>query len=70
MIGPSGPQRCSDQLLQRSYELALKYNVGYHTHLLKPTSGQTAIASGKTMVEHLAELELLSPQTSLAHGSG
>ena len=70
MIGPSGPQRCSDQLLQRSYELALKYNVGYHTHLLEThIQAQTAIAFwGKTMVEHLAELELLSPQTSLAHG--
>lgn len=70
LLGPSGPQRCSDQLLRGSYELARKYGVGYHTHLLETRiQAQTAAAFwGKTMVEHLAELGVLSPQTSLAHG--
>jgi len=69
MIGPSGPQRCSDELLQGSYELAKKYNLGFHTHLLETRiQAQTATEFwGKGMVEHLAELEVLSTQASLAH---
>ncbi len=33
MVGPSGPQRCSDELLVKGAELAAKYGLGYHTHL-------------------------------------
>lgn len=69
MIGPSGPQRCSDELLLGSFELSEKYGLGLHTHLLETRiQAQTAENFwGKPMVEHLEELGVLSPRVSLAH---
>lgn len=69
MPGPSGPQRCSDELLTGSYELAEKYDVGFHTHLLETRiQAETAYHLwGKSMVEHLSELGILSERVSLAH---
>ncbi|NLW06882.1 MAG: amidohydrolase family protein [Clostridia bacterium] len=69
MVGPSNPQRCSDELLWRSTELAEKYNVGFHTHLLE-TKIQAATGHylyGKATVAHLADLGVLSPRVSLVH---
>ena len=69
LIGPSGPQRCSDKLLCDCMELAKKYNVGFHTHLLETRIQAEAgnLFYGKPMVEHLAKLGILSPRVSLAH---
>ncbi|NPV70052.1 MAG: amidohydrolase [Firmicutes bacterium] len=69
MVGPSGPQRCSDRLLEGAAELCRKYGVGYHTHILE-TRIQAEIGRylyGKPVVEHLRDLGVLSPRASLAH---
>jgi 5-methylthioadenosine/S-adenosylhomocysteine deaminase len=69
-IGPSGPQRCSDELLVASMELAEKYNVPWHTHLLE-TKAQEVTANRlykKSMVEHLYQLGILQKRISFAHG--
>ncbi|MBI3077638.1 MAG: amidohydrolase family protein, partial [Deltaproteobacteria bacterium] len=68
-LGPSGPQRCSDDLLQDVRELAEKYDVGVHTHLAETRwqgmAGKTLY--GTTLTAHLDELGLLSSRLSVAH---
>jgi 5-methylthioadenosine/S-adenosylhomocysteine deaminase len=68
-LGPSGPQRCSDRQLQLSAEYAARHDLHIHIHTLETKmqaySGQ--LYYGKTIVEHLADLQFLSPRVSLNH---
>jgi guanine deaminase len=69
-VGPSGPQRSSDDLLIASMELAQKYDLPFHTHLLE-TKAQEVTAQrlyGESMVEHLHHLGILNHRISFAHG--
>lgn len=66
---PTNPVRCSDELLVMCRELAERYDVGIHTHLLE-SKVQTALAErryGCSMVQHLEKLGLLGPRLSCAH---
>lgn len=66
---PSNPERCSDAALAMCGELAARYDLGIHTHLLE-SRVQADIAQRKygcTMVEHLDRLGLLDRRLSLAH---
>ena len=66
---PSNPIRCSDDLLEMCADLAGKYDVGVHCHLLE-TKVQTDIALsryGTTTARHLDDLGLLGPALSCAH---
>jgi 5-methylthioadenosine/S-adenosylhomocysteine deaminase len=66
---PSNPERCSDDALVVCGELAEKYDVGIHTHLLESRI-QAELAQEKygcTMVEHLHRLGILSHRWSCAH---
>lgn len=69
MPGPSGPQRCTDELLLNFKDLADKYDLGIHTHLLE-TKIQAITAYdfyGRSMVEHLNSLGVLNDRWSMAH---
>jgi cytosine/adenosine deaminase-related metal-dependent hydrolase len=69
LVGPSGPQRASDELLVACRDLAEELDTGLHTHLLE-TRAQAVMAQrlyGRSMVEHLDALGLLSPRFSGAH---
>lgn len=69
LIGPSGPQRCSQELLIACRDLAREFDTGLHTHLLE-TRTQQAFAQaryGRSMVAYLDELGLLSSRFSGAH---
>ena len=66
---PSNPERCTDDALVMCGELAERYDLGIHTHLLESRI-QAEIAQRKygcTMVEHLSRLGLLDRRLSLAH---
>lgn len=68
-VGPSGAQRCTDELLVACRDLAEEYDTGLHTHLLE-SRAQRVMAErlyGKSMVAHLNDLGLLSPRFSGAH---
>jgi cytosine/adenosine deaminase-related metal-dependent hydrolase len=68
-IGPSGPQRCSDQLLELAGDLARRHAILFHSHVLE-TRAQQAMAAklyGSSMVDHLARLGVLGPRTNLVH---
>lgn len=66
---PSNPDRCSDEAILLCAELAEKFDTGIHTHLLE-TSRQASLATkryGKSTVQHLDALGVLSSRWSCAH---
>lgn len=68
-IGPSGPQRCSNELLEQSADLSRRLGILLHMHLLE-TKAQREMGHrlyGGGMVRHLQALGLLSPLANLAH---
>lgn len=68
-VGPSGPQRCTDALLEAAGELSARCNLVLHSHVLE-TRVQRAMAHrlyGCGMIAHLEALGLLSPRANLVH---
>lgn len=66
---PSNPDRCSDAALLFCADIAERYDLGIHTHLLE-TERQRAIAMtryGVSTVAHLERLGILSDRWSCAH---
>jgi len=69
-LGPSAPARCSDELLVAAGELADRHGLLFHTHV-DEVPGDVAQARdryGTTNIRHLADLGLLTPSLSVAHG--
>ncbi|WP_066913745.1 amidohydrolase family protein, partial [Millisia brevis] len=70
MVGPSAPQRCSPELLVGAAQLARRYDLEFHTHVLE-TRTQAVTAEefyGRTMVEYLHSLGVLDEHVTIAHG--
>jgi 5-methylthioadenosine/S-adenosylhomocysteine deaminase len=67
---PSGPQRCTDEMLAGAAALADELDLAIHIHVLETRmqalSGRRMY--GKTLPEHLAEIGFLSPRVSFEHG--
>jgi cytosine/adenosine deaminase-related metal-dependent hydrolase len=70
MVGPSAPQRCSDDLMTAMAELTQQRGALFHTHVLETKTQIVATREryGRSSVEFLRDLGLLGPTTSLAHG--
>jgi cytosine/adenosine deaminase-related metal-dependent hydrolase len=72
-LSPSGPQRSSRALLEGVADLARRHNLPIFTHVYE-TKAQTAKARaiygehGGSMIRHLADIGLLTPRTTIAHG--
>lgn len=69
MLGPSGPQRCTSELLELCRDLSAAHGVGLHTHLLE-TRQQARFARetfGRSTVEELDRLGMLDARFSGAH---
>ena len=68
-LGPSAPQRCSDELLRATRDLARDAGVVWHTHALETkTQAYTARQwHGRSFVKELASRGFLGPDTSLVH---
>jgi 5-methylthioadenosine/S-adenosylhomocysteine deaminase len=72
-LSPSGPQRSSRALLEGIADLAQRHKLPVFTHVYE-TKAQTAKARaiyrdhGGSMIRHLADIGLLSPRTTIAHG--
>jgi 5-methylthioadenosine/S-adenosylhomocysteine deaminase len=69
-LGPSGPQRCTDEMLAGCAALAEELDLVIHIHVLETrmqaVSGKQMY--GKTLVEHMDALGFLSPRVCFAHG--
>jgi 5-methylthioadenosine/S-adenosylhomocysteine deaminase len=69
-LAPSGPQRCTDEMLAGCASLAEELDVQIHIHVLE-TKMQAVFAQrmyGRTLPEHMAALGFLSPRVSFEHG--
>src|SRR2546426_2626241 len=67
--GPSAVQRCTDELLCRSADIARKRNLPLHIHLAE-TKAQAVVGQqiyGKSLLKHLDSLGVLAANLSLAH---
>lgn len=69
MTGPVSVHWCSQNLLLRIWEEAEALNIGIQTHLLEsPYQQQESLERyGKSAVEYMNDLDLLSPKLSCAH---
>ncbi|MCV7180414.1 amidohydrolase [Mycolicibacterium murale] len=69
-LGPSGPQRCTDEMLTGSRRLADELDLQIHTHVLETKMQRRSGLDmyGKSIVAHLADIDFLSPRTHLVHG--
>jgi cytosine/adenosine deaminase-related metal-dependent hydrolase len=68
-LGPSGLQWCTQELLERSLELARRHATGFHMHLLETLVQDWACRRrfGMSGAAWLAERQLLGPEVSLPH---
>ncbi|SDB36570.1 amidohydrolase [Bauldia litoralis] len=69
ILGPLGPQWCSDALMQATTEISLARRIPVHTHTLesKVHAVQGEMLYGKPIVEHLADIGVLNPNFTLNH---
>lgn len=70
-IGPSGPTRCSDELLSGGGALARVMGLPFHIHVdeTKDEADEAKRRYGSTAVRHLGDLDLVWPGLSIAHGT-
>lgn len=70
MLGPSAPQRCTPELLAGVAGIAETYDLEFHIHVLETRTQAITGAEfyGKTMVEYLDALGVLSERVTIAHG--
>jgi 5-methylthioadenosine/S-adenosylhomocysteine deaminase len=69
ILGPIGPQWCSDELLQAATEVSLTRGVPLHMHALesKLQAVQAQLLYGRPIVEHLDALGVLTRNLTLNH---
>ena len=70
MVAPSGPQRCTVELMEAADEMAQANGTAFHTHILE-TKVQAVAGKefyGKTLVQYMHDLGLLNRGTTIAHG--
>jgi len=69
-LGPSGPQRCTDEMLSACAALADELDLTIHIHVLETRmqalSGRKMY--GKTLPAHMHEIGFLGPRVSFEHG--
>lgn len=68
-IGPHAPYTCSPETLKKAYEVAEKYDILYHIHIAETEFEVNTVKEkyGKTPVEHLDSVGVLSERTLAAH---
>lgn len=69
-IAPTIPMHCSDEFLVRCRDLAAEFDLATHSHVAE-SKVQAVYARqryGRSIVAHLAELGLIGPRFTVAHG--
>jgi cytosine/adenosine deaminase-related metal-dependent hydrolase len=69
VIAPSGPQRCTDDLLAAAAEFADRHDTAYHMHVLETKVQQVTGRElyGKSLVAHLDEIGAITSRLTMAH---
>lgn len=69
VVAPSGPQRCTEELLAAVAQFSRSREVAFHIHILE-TRVQRVTGSrlyGKSLIKLMADLDALHERTSIAH---
>lgn len=69
VLAPSGPQRCTEDVLVGADELSRKYGTPYHIHILE-TKTQAVTGRefyGKTLIRYMHDIGVLNERTTIAH---
>jgi 5-methylthioadenosine/S-adenosylhomocysteine deaminase len=69
VVAPSGPQRCTEELLGTVAEFSRAADVAFHIHILE-TRVQRVTGTrlyGKSLIQLMADLDALHERTSIAH---
>jgi cytosine/adenosine deaminase-related metal-dependent hydrolase len=68
-IGPSGPQRCSDALLETMAAVAEECDLPVYIHALesRTQAAMGRVVYGKSLIERLRDLRALGPRVTLGH---
>lgn len=70
VVAPSGPQRVTDELMVAADALSAEHDTTLHVHVLE-TKTQAVTGRefyGRTLIEHLSDLGVLSDRLTIAHG--
>ncbi len=69
ILSPSGPQRCTPELMLACDELARAHGVPFHIHVLetKTQAVTGTLLHNKTLIRHLHDLGLLHRGVTIAH---
>jgi 5-methylthioadenosine/S-adenosylhomocysteine deaminase len=70
-LSPIAPQRCDDEYNKAIFDIAVKYDLPYHTHVCETRmQRETGYKMyGKTILQHCADIGILEPRTTIAHGN-
>jgi 5-methylthioadenosine/S-adenosylhomocysteine deaminase len=69
IIAPSGPQRCTNELLLGLGDLSERYQLPVHSHILETRMQRVTgdVMYGKTLIEHMDNLGLLNERLTVIH---
>lgn len=69
VVAPSGPQRCTEELLGTVAEFSRAEGVAFHIHILETRVQRVTGARlyGKSLIALMADLDALHERTSIAH---
>jgi 5-methylthioadenosine/S-adenosylhomocysteine deaminase len=71
ILGPSAPQRCTDELLKALRKMARERGIGLHIHVAE-TKTQALhayrIYNQRSLIQHLQDIGFLGPDVAMAHG--
>lgn len=69
MVAPSAPQRCTEELMLAANELAVEWEVPFHTHIVE-TKVQSCTGPemyGRSLIQYMNDLSLLHRGVTIAH---
>jgi 5-methylthioadenosine/S-adenosylhomocysteine deaminase len=69
VVAPSGPQRCTEELLESVADFSRSFQVPFHIHILE-TRVQRITGTrlyGRSLIRLMADLDALHERTSIAH---
>ncbi|MBA8910765.1 MULTISPECIES: amidohydrolase family protein [Aminobacter] len=69
LVAPSGPQRCTEEMLKAVHDFAREIKSAYHIHVLETKVQAVAGREfyGRTLVQYLDDLGVLTNISTLAH---
>lgn len=69
LVAPSGPQRCTEDMLKAAHDFAREIKSAYHIHVLETKVQAVAGREfyGRTLVQYLDDLGVLTDISTLAH---